>query len=580
MRVVASVAALTLAAAQLSGFPHGGGACVTEEDCSLGGICGANLCVCDVWFTGTHCDLLNLQPPPDTQGGTCGAGFDSFYSWGGRTIAGGDGLFHSYVSFMCNHKTLDEWTTASSSAHLTASTPAGPFTWFEGDCDGNGICTPPVIPWSHNTVALRSPTSPEYQIWHIGDGLVEKSVWYPCFNRSDVGQRPGSPKSSREAGTWSPSTFGAGPGNTAYVAASESPNGPWTREFNNQGVAINFTGSWTSGLAGNPAPLLMPDGSARLYFTATPCPPNSGALVPNCIAVATAAEWSGPYTMNGATRPVTYPESEDPFVFADKRGNFHLLTNVNTYHRRCAQGVPCGGHAWSRDGLLFSNLTVGAFGPIITLSNGTVWSNAYVERPLVTLAADGTPLAFYVGMGRTSYSDSCNWPQLFCQPGMTTCGPTLPPPPPPTQNVRLMNGGQCLMFSSATFPCSGTGTSEGCPVVLGSCGDAGSVWAWDGAGGTVVSVALPSVALDVDCNAVVPHTVVKALASGAAPLRFVNGTGGMGVIQFQFGAACLNGGQGPPNKPCGPAGEVYLQTQIQLAPCADATAQGWTLQLA
>ena len=38
------------------------------------------------------------------------------------------------------------------------------------------------------------------------------------------------------------------------------------------------------------------------------------------------------------------------------------LTNVNTCHARCAQGVPCGGHAWSSDGFTFSNLTIGAFG--------------------------------------------------------------------------------------------------------------------------------------------------------------------------------------------------------------------------
>lgn len=83
----------------------------------------------------------------------------------------------------------------------------------------------------------------------------------------------------------------------------------------------------------------------------------------------------------------------------------------------------------------FSNLTIGAFGafpgltltydrisspchtaaspvagPAITFANGTLWQNAYVERPLVTLAADGTPLSFHVGMGRSSYSDRCVWP--------------------------------------------------------------------------------------------------------------------------------------------------------------------------
>jgi hypothetical protein len=42
------------------------------------------------------------------------------------------------------------------------------------------------------------------------------------------------------------------------------------------------------------------------------------------------------------------------------------------------QGVPCGGHSWSVDGKTWSNQTLGAFGPVVTLANGTVITNAYV----------------------------------------------------------------------------------------------------------------------------------------------------------------------------------------------------------
>lgn len=88
-----------------------------------------------------------------------------------------------------------------------------------------------------------------------------------------------------------------------------------TAPFSVHQVAINFTGAWTQALAGNPAPLVMPDGSINLYFTAVPCPPNSGALASNCIAVAKAKNWEGPFEMNAAKHPITYPESEDPSVF-------------------------------------------------------------------------------------------------------------------------------------------------------------------------------------------------------------------------------------------------------------------------
>ena len=69
--------------------------------------------------------------------------------------------------------------------------------------------------------------------------------------------------------------------------------------------------------------------------------------------------------------------------------------------------VPCGGHAWSRDGLTWSNLTIGALGPNQNLANGSVWRNAYVERPQVVQDKEGNPLALFLGMSKLDgYSDS------------------------------------------------------------------------------------------------------------------------------------------------------------------------------
>ena len=68
-----------------------------------------------------------------------------------------------------------------------------------------------------------------------------------------------------------------------------------------------------------------------------PCPRDWGALAPACVGVLRAATWQGPYHEVSPV-PIVRPESEDPFVFQDPRGNLHLLTNVNTYHRRCHAG--------------------------------------------------------------------------------------------------------------------------------------------------------------------------------------------------------------------------------------------------
>jgi hypothetical protein len=103
-------AALLLAAVvdgQAPGYSWGGGACTTEDDCSLGGECVASKCVCDNYFTGDTCQFLNLQRPRfDDQAGTCHRGFSSYYSWGGRSVIGDDGKAHLIASFMCDHKDL------------------------------------------------------------------------------------------------------------------------------------------------------------------------------------------------------------------------------------------------------------------------------------------------------------------------------------------------------------------------------------------------------------------------------------------------------------------------------------------
>lgn len=605
--LVALALGLPRGAAQAPGYPHGGGACATAADCSLGGDCAGGACQCDAWWTGADCRYLNLQRPRlGDQAGTCGAGFASYYSWGGRSLHGADGRYHLFASFMCRHATLSEWTTASASAHFVSPAPDGAFEWFEGDCDaGTGVCAPIVPPWSHNTVAVANGVGsrPAFLVAHIGDGVVPPSAWAPCFNKSDVrsaGPQPaaagevlrdgrrlqGRPQRGTAAGAGvgpeeRPAPPRADPGDTTYFAVSDALDGPWTRALNNSGVVINATGSWAAeGFVGNPAPLVFANGSARLYFTARNCPPGHGALNGNCIAVAHAESWEGPYDMRAARRPVTYPESEDPFVFVDHRGAFHLLTNVNTGHDRCGQGVPCGGHAWSADGLVFSDLVVGAFGPIVTMPNGSVWRNAYVERPLVTFRDDGvTPLAFHVGMGRASYVDSCNWVQLFCSDGAdASCGPTRDAPP---ARVRITNGGRCLViFNASQFPCSGSGPAAGCPVVMGPCDDPSAVWTvtpggGGGGGGPVMSAAVGggAVGLDVDCNSAAPHTVVKALASGFAAVDFAGGRAAV-----LGGSACFNTGQGPPRPPCGPPGELYLDAQVQLVDCADPTAQGWAVE--
>lgn len=42
-------------------LPRGGGACMTDYDCSFGGQCISHVCACDVQFTGPLCGVVSLR---------------------------------------------------------------------------------------------------------------------------------------------------------------------------------------------------------------------------------------------------------------------------------------------------------------------------------------------------------------------------------------------------------------------------------------------------------------------------------------------------------------------------------------
>ena len=298
-------------------------------------------------------------------------------------------------------------------------------------------------------------------------------------------------------------------------------------------------------------------------------------------------------------------------VFRDKRGNFHLLTNINNGHTRCDPSVPCGGHAWSRDGLTWSNLTIGAFGPNQNLANGSVWKNAYVERPQVVQDKAGNPLALFLGMSKLDgYADSVSWSSKFCAPGQdrSECGPTtacekgkkgcgcsdvpnppgscpLPPAPPPapppvppvppgppaplppaaTLVQFRWSDGRCLTIEPAT--CKADHSSP-CPLVLGSC--AGNASHWAERQPHMTHGATNPNAIDIDCTRQEVGAVVKLLGSSPSSIIWKKGHLEAGGTRF-----CLNNGEGRPIPPCGP--DKALPTQIKLVACANVSATGgWT----
>merc|ERR1712146_838459 len=84
---------------------------------------------------------------------------------------------------------------------------------------------------------------------------------------------------------------------------------------------------------------------------------------------------------------------EDPFIFRDGRGNFHMLTHYF---------ATAGGHAFSRDGLSWT-FAGSAYDKTISLRNGRSLHVNRRERPQV-LMLEGEPAFLYSGVALPSHA--------------------------------------------------------------------------------------------------------------------------------------------------------------------------------
>ena len=128
---------------------------------------------------------------------------------------------------------------------------------------------------------------------------------------------------------------------------SASITGPWKQR---RGVILapGATGSWDS-FVSNPSLFFFPNGSVLMAYRGGPClgcPPikNGGG---HHIGIATASAWDQEFKRIGDA-PVFTTLNEDPGIFQDHRGSFHMLTHMfsNSSH---SPGF--GGHAFSANGL-------------------------------------------------------------------------------------------------------------------------------------------------------------------------------------------------------------------------------------
>ena len=107
---------------------------------------------------------------------------------------------------------------------------------------------------------------------------------------------------------------------------------------------------------------------------------------PEHVIVAKAPSWQGPYrsvTPGRLFAPSPWdPSDEDPFLWQDKRGNFHMLLH---HQDNQANQLYLGAHAYSRDGITWTWSPTIAYTKLVEWDDGTSLLMCRRERPALLL---------------------------------------------------------------------------------------------------------------------------------------------------------------------------------------------------
>ena len=368
-------------------FPPAGGCvdlswmhCGSDFDCSYNGECSADgqACVCDAGWTGVACEQLDLLPAVN------GSGLDELHvdpsvatptsTWGGSVLRADDGTYHMWASEMTRSCGIHRWLSNSVVVHATAPGPLGPFTKKQ---QVFGL-------FSHEPVAQRAPTG-EYVLFFTSFPGAASDA--PTCNCSDGNSASGEAGCEGEPGRGANKTL------YSYMSYSASPDGPWSTPVLLSSKALDPDGRVDT----NISPVILPDGSLIAWTRWDAW---------------SASDWRDATTYKDegqaiAWGNVSFWEGEDPFVYLDRKGRFHMISHNGARGRGGTAAEPsgdCGRHFFSTSGKAGTWNAVAepasALGGCayprtnVSFADGTRRSFYRRERPHLIFGADGfTPIA-------------------------------------------------------------------------------------------------------------------------------------------------------------------------------------------
>ena len=343
--------------------------------------------------------MLHLLPA--TKGDGYGSLDSPFSSWGGGVEYDPKRkMWFMTVAEMALGCGLGGWGSISQCVLAESTTPNGPYRRVKTL----------VNPWCHGPSLGRDPVSGKWLMNHMGSGRPRGG----CHNCSAVNNGTGVTKPNAPSVPCPADGMATG---SALVA--DDPMGAWTpvpKVTNGANCEPFFAKAHGSG----------PNDSAAVYFA---CPAGHHVTNTHCnnqnafLSMSRAANLSEAMAGKTTSMPVTFVLAgtndsnicfnwEDQNVWIDKRGNFHTLMHAfrgqpNDYPRpgciHQPSGAPCtsvGGHAYSKDGMLWHISPVAPYTGTVEYTDGSTVTYRARERPHLLFEPEtGDPIFLLNGVG-------------------------------------------------------------------------------------------------------------------------------------------------------------------------------------
>ncbi|CAB9519930.1 expressed unknown protein [Seminavis robusta] len=361
--------------------------CVVNDDglsCSYNGLCVRSNCntqethcLCDPGWKGMYCEALDLVPVANGSGLQDLLTQNRTSTWGGSVLFD-QGVYHMFFSELAHHCGIHRWISHSVVSHAVSAGPEDNWKFHK---------TKTLLPiFSHEPIVTRDPSTGELGLFvsHYPHGSAADD------NDSTCHCVDGSTSSALEKRCIHEPGLGHNKTMYTYFTTAHQPTGPWSPLQSLE----HETPEGQKRFDLNFAPLILPTTNRSLSLLAW-----------TRWDIWTATDWKNPHTYvrqgpaPNFSNPHAQWEGEDPSLWRDSKGRFHILSHNGPRGIGGPEG-DCGRHLFSATGQAGSWLAAplplgGCAFPRVNVSfvDGSSRTFYRRERPHLIFGPHGRPAA-------------------------------------------------------------------------------------------------------------------------------------------------------------------------------------------